>query len=260
MKVKEVLKVLSDFAPINLKMDFDNPGFLVGHSEAEVNKVLVSLDITDMVIKEAKELGAQLIVSHHPIFFNLKNVTDGDEYGRKVLALAQAGIAAICMHTNLDKAPGGVNDILAETAGLTEIEVFGPQEPGYDKPCGLGRIGHLPQERPLGEYLAFLKKALNANGLRYVDSGKPVYRVAVLGGSGADMLYAAAAAGCDTFITADVKYNPFLSASELNINLIDAGHFSTENVVVPLLASLIKDAFPASDVIISQHKQIEQYI
>ncbi len=259
-KVKDIYGLLCDMAPLELKMDFDNPGLLVGHEENEVNRVIVSLDITDEVIKEAARAGAQLIVSHHPLFFSLKRAVDSDENGRKVLALAEAGIAAICMHTNLDKAPGGVNDMLAYAAGLQDIEVFGSQEAGYEAPCGLGRIGVLEPPQSMAEYLPLLKKALGANGLRYVDSGKPVHKVAVLGGSGGDMLFEAAAAGCDTYITADVKYNGFLSAKELGINLIDGGHFCTETVVVPKLSEVIKSAFPDVEVFISNHRQTEQFI
>ncbi len=258
--VKNIYDLLCGFAPLELKMDFDNPGLLVGHENREVRCALISLDITDEVIEEAKRAGAQLIVSHHPLFFSLKRAVDSDESGRKVLALAEAGIAAICMHTNLDKAPGGVNDMLAQAAGLQDIEVFDTQEAGYDAPCGLGRIGVLEPSQDMKEYLPRLKKALGANGLRYVDSGKPVHKVAVLGGSGGDMLFEAAALGCDTYITADVKYNGFLSAKELGINLIDGGHFCTETVVVPKLASLIGKAFPAVDIVISKHRQTEQFI
>ena len=257
---EEIFRFLCMLAPLELQMDFDNSGFLVGRRKAPVGKILLALDITSEVIDEAIDEGVQLIISHHPVIFHrLASVSDegSDEY---VLRMTEHGIAAICMHTNLDKAPGGVNDMLAYAAGLQDIEVFGSQEAGYEAPCGLGRIGVLESPQSMAEYLPLLKKALGANGLRYVDSGKPVHKVAVLGGSGGDMLFEAAAAGCDTYITADVKYNGFLSAKELGINLIDGGHFCTETVVVPKLSEVIKSAFPDVEVFISNHCQTEQFI
>ncbi|NMA25444.1 MAG: Nif3-like dinuclear metal center hexameric protein, partial [Clostridiales bacterium] len=118
--VKDILRMLEDFAPVRLKMDFDNVGLLVGYAEDQVDRILISLDITEEVIAEAIGENAQLIVSHHPIFFTVNSVTDGDGTGRKITTLLANHISAICMHTNLDAAAGGVNDALAETAGLKQ--------------------------------------------------------------------------------------------------------------------------------------------
>ena len=101
--VMEIYRYLDTMAPFALQMDFDNAGFLVGHGDREVQKVLVSLDITEEVVAEAVEQGAQLIVSHHPVIFHpARSLTDGDPTGRVLLALIEGGLAAICAHTNLD--------------------------------------------------------------------------------------------------------------------------------------------------------------
>jgi dinuclear metal center YbgI/SA1388 family protein len=123
-KVEEILSALERFAPSCLKMDFDNVGLLAGFTKREADRLIVALDITDAVIDEAISEKAQLIVSHHPMFFSLKSVTDGDRTGRKITALLSHGISAICMHTNLDAAAGGVNDALAEAAGLTDVRLL----------------------------------------------------------------------------------------------------------------------------------------
>ena len=115
--VKEIYNLMAEFADPAMKMDFDNVGFLVGKSDSQVTKVLTALDITADVIDEAASTGAQLIVSHHPMFFSLKNVTDTDKNGSKAVKLIENGISAICMHTNLDAAKGGVNDALASVLG-----------------------------------------------------------------------------------------------------------------------------------------------
>ena len=251
--VHDVFAFLNEKAPVASRMSFDNVGLLVGRQDRTVSRIVTALDVTEPVIAEAADLGAELIVSHHPIFFELRSVTDGDYDGSRVLALAERGIAAICMHTNLDAAAGGVNDaLMAALGGVTE----GVLEPD----TGIGRIGHLPEEVPFDRFLPFVKRALNANGLRYHDGGRPVKHLAVCGGSGGGDVGLAAAAGCDTLVTADVKYHQFLEAAHLGLNLIDGDHFCTENVVVPVLADWLRGAFPSVDVRVSQvHRQTAQF-
>lgn len=252
--VGHIYDVLNVLAPVHYQMDFDNAGFLVGDRSSEVETVVVALDITDAVIEEAIALNAELIVSHHPLLFHpLRNVRAEDLVGRKVLALAKQGISAICMHTNLDIADGGVNDALmhtlnAEITGL--LEPAGTDDQG--QPLGCGRIGRLRTPMLLNDFLKELTERLHVSGLRYSDGRKPVQKLAVCGGSGGNMLELAYEAGCDTFVTADIKYDRFLAAKELGVNLIDADHFCTENVVIPILADAIRTAFPAINVQISQ--------
>ncbi len=261
--VREIYQYLDGLAPFSLQMDFDNAGFLVGRGDRQVKKLLVALDITQEVAEEAVELGAELIVSHHPVIFHpAKSVTDGDPDGRILLTLIEGGVAAICAHTNLDAVTGGVNDALAQALGLTQIEQL--HQDGVDpagRPYGIGRVGAVagaPKYAP--EFAAFVKEALGANGVRYVDARRPVRRVAVGGGACADMLREALALGCDTFVTADVKYNGFLDARALGVNLIDAGHYPTEQVVVPVLAKWLSAGFPQVEVVeTDRHKEAFLY-
>ncbi|MBR4231985.1 MAG: Nif3-like dinuclear metal center hexameric protein [Oscillospiraceae bacterium] len=260
--VRDIYECLEAFAPLEMKMDFDNPGFLVGRGGAPVERVLVSLDITENVIAEAADMGAQLIVSHHPLFFSLKSVTDGDGIGRKVLALASSGIAAICMHTNLDAANGGVNDALAGALGLNDTELLNVEGVnGKGEEFSYGRVGFLPEPTDMRSFLERVKNVLGSNGLRYHDAGRPVHKVASVGGSGGSMLELAAAKDCDTFVTSDIKYDVFLTAKELGMNLIDGDHFCTENTVVPVIADLIGKAFPDTDVHVSaRHRQTARFM
>src|SRR5699024_1188582 len=113
--IKEIYQVIDHFAPFHTQMGFDNAGFLVGHGNRSVTKVLVALDIAQQVVQEAKEMGVELIVSHHPVIFHpVKALTDETSTGAILLHLAEAGIGAICAHTNLDAVAGGVNDCLAK--------------------------------------------------------------------------------------------------------------------------------------------------
>ena len=261
--VREIYQYLDALAPFSLQMDFDNAGFLVGRGERNVSKILVALDITQEVAAEAAQEGAQLIVAHHPVIFHpARSLTDGDPTGRILLTLAEQGIAAICAHTNLDAVAGGVNDALAERLELTQVEQL--QQDGVDesgRPYGIGRVGNttgVPKYAPA--FATFVKEALGANGVRYVDARRPVRRVAVGGGACGDMLGRALALGCDTFVTSDVKYNGFLDAKALGINLIDAGHYPTENVVIPVLERWLASGFPKVEIVVSKcHKEVFSY-
>ena len=251
--VADILELVEDLAPRYMKMDWDNVGLLCGSRKTEVSKILVALDPFEAVCREAVQWGAEVIVTHHPLIFHpLKAVTDETEVGRCIQLLCANGISAINAHTNLDCAPEGVNFRLAQQLELSDIQVIEPN--GTDeqgRPWGLLRSGYV-QRQPLEAFLTTVKKRLACEGLRYVDGGKPVQKVAVGGGACASMLLDAVRAGCDTFVTADVKYNGFFDARALGINLIDAGHFHTENPVVPLLAEKLAAAFPEIQVKLSE--------
>ncbi len=249
--VREIESFLYSWAPRELAESWDNVGLLVGDPEAAVERVLVALDITPQVAEEALERGCQLIVAHHPVmncaWHPVQTVRADDRQGRTLTALLRGGVAAICMHTNLDAAEGGVNDILAEKLGLTQPEMLTEEK--------IGRIGTLKCEIPLVEFTHSVIELLRCNGLRYVDAGRPVHRVAVGGGACGCYIPQAIAAGCDTFVTSDLKYNDFLDTEGLN--LIDAGHFPTENVVCPALRDRLAEAFPAVDVLCSTSHSCE---
>lgn len=258
--VKDFYNAVDRWAPFAIQEGFDNAGFLVGRADAEVTRVLVALDITLPVIEEAEKLGAQLIVSHHPVIFSpLKSVTADDYNGHRVLALAEKKIAAICAHTNLDAAQGGVNCCLAQRLDLTgigQLHAEGTDEQG--RAYGIGRVG-LSHESGLSAeaYARFVKEKLGAASVRFADCGKPVEKVAVGGGSCASMMADAIAAGCDTFVTADVKYDQYLQAKALGLNLMDAGHFATENVISAPMVEYLRGEFPDVEIILSEcHREV----
>ncbi len=247
-KVKDIFDELCGLAPLELQMGFDNSGFLFGREKAEVHKVLLSLDITPAVVEEAIDIGAELIISHHPLIFSpLKSITD-----EKLLKLAANNISVISMHTNLDIAKGGVNDVLMEALGAAV------EAPLDEQDCG--RVGALPKPISMPEFLSLCKDVLKTKGLRYYDSGRPVERLAVMGGSGGDSLETAFQLGCDTYLTADIKYHQFLQAAELGINLVDGDHFCTENLVIPVLAKKLEERFKDLNFIVSGvHHQIVSF-
>lgn len=259
-QVKDIYRFIDRIAPFATQEGFDNAGFLVGRGDRAVSRVLVALDVTEEVVEEARALGAQLIVAHHPVIFDpVRSVTDETPAGRVLLALTEGKLAAICAHTNLDAAHGGVNGCLARALELSEIGQLhqaGVDEKG--RPYGIGRTGtvHAPG-LTAAQYAAFVKEKLGSACVRFVDGGRPVARVAVGGGACGSMLTDALVAGCDTFVTADLKYNQFLDAKALGLNLLDAGHFPTENVVCAPLARRLAREFPQVEVTVSRvHREV----
>ena len=250
--VKDILEFIYTLAPKEMAEDWDHVGLNCGHLDQEVKSILVALDPFAAVCQEAADLGADLLVTHHALIWTPDFVTDETLQGKNTLFLIEKGIACINAHTNLDCAPGGVNDILARRLGLENVQVVNPKGVTKDgQNWGLLRQG-VVSEQPLTQFLNTVKGALGCEGLKFVDGGKHVSRVAVGGGSCGSELMEAVKAGCDTFVTADVKYNQFWDAYDLGLNLIDAGHFYTENPVVGMLAEKIAATFPEIEVKISE--------
>jgi len=259
--VRDIRDYFAEIVPNYMKLDFDNVGMLVGFCDREVTKAVVALDITDSVIEEAVAAGAELILSHHPLLFDpLKRVTDDDVKGRKVIRMIRNGISGICLHTNLDTVEGGVNDCLMAALGGTVTGLLAPHGMHPDgRPYGISRVGMLPEPLELEAFLEKAKSALRVNGLRYVKGSRPVQKIACCGGAGGSDLLRAVEAGCDTYVTADLKYDQFLLAKDVGLNLIDADHFCTENVVVPRIRELLLSRFPEIDAQISSvHSQTVQ--
>lgn len=251
--VSDILKYVETLAPPYMKEDWDHIGLNCGRMDTEVTKILIALDPSEEACQEAKDFGAQLLLTHHALIWTPDFITDQDSQGRRILFLIENGIACINAHTNLDLTPGGVNDVLAAKLGLGDIEVISPV--GTDEhgnPYGLLRKGTVPKQS-MDAFLAHVKNALGCQGLRYVNPNKSVHRIAVGGGACGGCLPEAAAAGCDTFVTSDIKYNQFRDAYDLGLNLIDAGHFHTENPVCASLGAKIAAAFPELEVKISQN-------
>ena len=255
--LRDIEKALCQLAPKETAMEGDNVGLLIGRPDREVTKILVALDVTEAVAAEAAEWGANLIVAHHPVmncaWSPVQNIRDDRPQGRLFLRLIESGIAAICMHTNLDRAEGGVNDALAAWLGLEQVEKL----PGGDDVL---RVGVLPGEMTLAAFLQWVKAAIGPNGVRFADGGKPIRRVAVGGGACGGYLWAAAENGCDAFVTSDLKYNQFMDAQDIGLTVLDAGHFPTEDVVCPVLVKYLEAKFPGVEIKKSAvHKEAVQY-
>ncbi len=248
-RVSDIVSALERYAPNAYAKSWDNCGLLLGRTEAEVSAVLVSLDVTGEVIDEAAGLGARMIVSHHPVFFSADRITDESAQGRVILKLAENGIAACCMHTNLDAAERGVNYSLLKALEIPEpYEPFAVITAGREgRDVGEGLIFELPEPVEASDFAARVKKALGCGAVQYLASG-PVRRVGVCSGSGGSVFHEALKAGCDTFFTGECKHSLFLEAQELGVSLIAAGHFNTENVICAPVMEYLARTLPDVEV------------
>lgn len=237
--VFDLYSAIDQFAPFSLSMDFDNTGILVGDRHQPVSKVLLALDCTMDVVNYAKEIGAQLIITHHPVIFHpIKRVNEDSV----VYHLIRSQIAVISAHTNLDIAEGGVNDVLAQVIGLQNIsglELLDPAAQSY-----LGRIGTLSNPILASEFAALVKESLHARSVKFADAGNKIQKVALCSGSGADCLASALAAGADALLTSEVKQHEYLNAAAAGISIFDAGHFDTEDIVIETLKEKLAGIFP----------------
>ncbi len=247
--VKDIYEYINGIAPFENQCAWDNSGLLVGCKENEVKKIGVVLDITPDAVKFAAENGIDLIISHHPVIFRaVKHFLEGDI----PFTLAKNGISAICAHTSLDIAKGGVNDALAAALGFENISDFAE--------CGeLSMIRVAEIDETDGESLAKHAAEKLSAGVRLADSGKRIRKVALCGGAGGDFIADVASSGCDAYITGDISHHEFLCALEMGLTLIAAGHFETENPVVDVLAEKLKNNFDVEVEIIPQNSPVKYF-
>lgn len=233
MTVRELYEMLSDRIPEDLREEWDNDGIMCCADDlASVNRVLVTLDVTEEIVDYAIDNGFDLIVSHHPLVFKpISSIDPENHIARKLIKLIKAGVSVISLHTRADKVRGGVNDCLARILGLMDVEVFGDD-------C-LGRIGHLERETSLDEFASHVKSALGIEKLIVSDAYNPVYSVALVGGDGKGYIGDAIEMGADTYLSGRIGYNTMEEAAEMGINLIEAGHYATEFPVTKFFSNLL---------------------
>ncbi|MGI6462785.1 MAG: Nif3-like dinuclear metal center hexameric protein [Candidatus Scatomorpha sp.] len=251
-KVSDVLNFLTEFAPIEKALDFDNVGLLLGKSNKICNRIILTLDISSDVIAEAADKKADLIISHHPLIFNpIKRFTYDEPESKNIIDLIKNEISVISMHTNLDAAEEGVNKTLAHKLGMN------PEVP-LNIETNIGIVGSYPKCR-LEDFLKKVRIQLGCEALRYHKSQEYVERLAICGGAGGDELLLAKNLDCDTYLTSEIKHHVWIKAKELKINLIDAGHFETENPVTFVLEKKLKEEFSDIDIFVA-HSNVSPYL
>ncbi len=246
--VQQVYEEMQRIAPLELAESWDNPGLLVDCG-GTVQKVLVTLDITPEVVEEAARKHCEVIVAHHPVIFSpLKKIGPQEV----PCQLVRAGISAICMHTNLDAAEGGVNEVLAGIFGMKNLETFAD---------GCGRVGEIELNSVKGLAYQVQKELasrcnLPENGpavqIKLVDNGRMVKRLAVISGAGGSLFEEAIAVGADCLLTGEANHHHAIDAKRLGLSLIAAGHYATEFPVTAAVAEKLRAALPELEVLVSE--------
>ena len=249
MKVKDIIKVIEDFAPLSIQEGWDNSGLCVGSPEDEVTSVLLALDCTPELVDEAVSCGADMIVTHHPLIFSgLKKISPDDMVGEAVIKAIRAGISIYAAHTSADKVLEGVSGAMAAKLGLVNVTVLDEDGEG----TGLGAVGDLPQPMTAEQAVALVKDRF---ALKAMKTSRPsdvmISRVAMCGGSGGSLIKAARKAGAQLYISGDISYHNFFTSDGFMI--MDIGHYESEIEIVDILFSLIKKNFPTFAVRIAQN-------
>ncbi len=232
MTIRDIYRLLDAVAPFETQEDFDNSGLLVGDPEQEVTSVLFALDATEAVIREAEALGANLIVTHHPLMFEaIRRVTAETYEGRVISHLIRSGIGLIASHTCLDRAPGGINDALAECCALLDVEGE-----------GFVRVGTLPEPMRAGELKEYLAAALNTEVRLMGDPEKRISRLGLCSGAGGGEWEEALALGAEGFLSGEVRHHHALAMADAGLSCFECGHFATEQPGIFALADALQSA------------------
>ena len=195
----------------------------------------VNLKLLASLVLRASRIGAELIISHHPVIFKrLANL----DFNSAVYLLCKFEIRALCAHTNLDVAPKGVNFWLAE-----KLSLLNPETLTYEENQPMGIVGQLSREMEPEKFALHVKNSLNCKGLRYTAVNKKIKRVAVCSGSGGEFVGAAVQQKADAFVTGEIKHSQILKANEENLMIVDAGHYKTENVIIEPLKTELEKQF-----------------
>ncbi len=260
MRVKNIIETIEEFAPKKIAESWDNVGLMVGSPTCEVSSVFLSLDVTEEVVDEAIAIGAEMIVSHHPLIFEpLKNIAiceESTDVQRAVTKAIKNDVAIYSAHTNADSAFGGVSQILAEKLGIrvTGTMVQNPNFESSDTFVGLGAVGELGEPMETLELLQKVKERLNLKHIRYSKPHKSkVQRIALCGGSGASLIARAKELKADLYLTGDLKYHDYF-APESGITIADIGHYESEIAILDKFEEVLKKAQQLKGVIIHRVK------
>lgn len=234
---KQLYDEMTKRIPSSLSCSWDKDGFEVCPDfNKQINRVLVSLDVSDRVIDFAIDRDFDVIIAHHPLFFgDVGKLTEGSANGLRAIKLIKNNISVMTFHTRLDANEGGVNDKLAELLKLSDVETV---ENGNEK---IMRTGMLKKDMAPEEFCLYVKDKLNAPSVVLNSCGKIIKKVAILGGSGSDDLLLAKNTGADAYLTGELKYHQMLMACELGMNIVCAGHFYTERPVCEVIRREISD-------------------
>jgi dinuclear metal center YbgI/SA1388 family protein len=248
VKIKEIIRALERFAPLPLQESYDNAGLQCGLTETEASGALLCLDVTEDVVREAVDLGCNLIVSHHPLLFRpLRQVTDADLVQRSVRIAIQNDICIYAAHTNLDNAEDGVNYRIAEKLGLIDVEMIAPRTVSTNDAnvrAASAVMGYLPVAEDSFAFLQRVKQAFGVEALQHNQLlERQIQSVAICGGAGDFMLDEALRAEADAFITGEMHYHVWFG-HEQEIQIAVLGHYESEQYTREIFREVIERVAP----------------
>jgi dinuclear metal center YbgI/SA1388 family protein len=245
MKIKDIISEIENWAPPAVAESYDNVGLLVGNPYEEATGALINLDVTEELLDEAKALGINLIITHHPIWFMPRKKLNGEDYVSRIIIKAiKMDIALYACHTNLDNIRTGVNEKIAHKLGLENISFLQQKPTNSTEVYGSGMMGNLAQALSVTDFLAHVKQTFNCGGIRYSGNiEKKIQHVAVCGGAGSFLISQAIRKGADVLVTADITYHKFFDAENL-ILLLDIGHYESEQFTSELIYKYLSEKFP----------------
>ena len=249
--VQDIMEKIEHYFPLELAMDWDNPGLLCGRRDKEVRRVLIALDAANPAVEAAVRSDADLILTHHPVIFgSIRQVNSDTALGRKLLRLIGADISCYAMHTNFDIGKGGMGDIAAATLGVKPEAPLELTAEDTERPLGIGFTGSLEGELSAEELAELVKHKFELPAVSVYDAGRPVRKIAVCPGSGHGMLKHALSAGCDALITGDCSHHDGIDAQDAGVTLIDAGHYGIEHIYVRYMKLFVEKHFPELEIIL----------
>lgn len=245
IKVGDITQIIENLAPLSYAYKWDNVGLQLGSKEDSVTTVLTTLEITEDILDEAIKNNVSMIVTHHPMIFSpLKKIIKEDMKGKLIYKAIQNNISIYAAHTNIDAASGGLNDYIANRLNIKDtkiLEEIGTVE-NEESFSGIGRVGKLNTPKTLAELVTEIKEQINIEYIRVAgDLEATIESVAVINGSGADLIQSAIYEGCQCVITGDVKYHDAQDAISQGINVIDIGHYHSEKFFGDFLAVYLSE-------------------
>ncbi len=244
-KIGDVLRIVERVVPEALAEEWDNPGLQVGSLDRSATGIILSLDADIAMLDKAREVGANIAITHHPLFFNpIRRLDFETPAGRIIERAVIDKMTLYSVHTNLDVMNGGINDTLADRVGLLNKRSF----------ANMGRIGEVASTETLESIAVRMKSDFSLPHVAIVgDLMHRITRIAVCGGSGGSLVKEAAENGADLLITGDVKYHAAKDAELYGIAVMDIGHFVSESIVLPVLAAIINEALVKEGIDIGLH-------
>lgn len=245
MQIKQIISEIERWAPPAIAENYDNVGLLVGNPYEEATGALINLDVTEELLDEAKSLGINLIITHHPIWFMPRKRLNGEDYVSRIIIKAiKMDIALYACHTNLDNIRTGVNEQICKKLGLENMDFLQQKLAHSPEIFGSGMIGELPEALSSVDFLVHVKKTFHCGGIRYSgNTHNKILKVAVCGGAGSFLISQAIRMGADALVTADITYHKFFDAED-KILLLDIGHYESEQFTSELIYKFLSEKFP----------------